>query len=188
MTGLAFSLFEPSALLYALMVVVIAYVALFIPSMMVTGAKADGVARAISCYLWKTFGLVLIGMSVVQLTNGVMMGQLPDAPLLSALILLFVLGIGIMTHMSRVLANIDHASAMVPRLVFSHTIELIGGLIALVAAVSVMVGFLITQQLDMDGWQMPVTMILLGITMMLSASLHITHKNKHANKAAKRKK
>lgn len=186
MSAFNFSLFDASTLLYALLVVVISFVSLFIPSMMVTGSKPEGIAKAISCYLWKTFGLILLGMSVVQLTISMIGDTLPEFPLLSALILLLVTGIGIMVHSSRILANVDHASVMVPRLVFTHTIEIIGGLIAFVSALSLMLGFLITERVD--GWQMPVTMILLGLTMMFSASLHISAKNRHASKAAKKRK
>lgn len=186
MSAFNFSLFDASTLLYALLIVVISYVALFIPSMMVTGSKPEGIAKAISCYLWKTFGLVLLGMSVVQLTISIVGDALPEFPLLSALILLLVSGIGIMVHASRVLATVDHASAMVSRLVFTHTIEVVGGLIAFVSALSLMLSFLITERVD--GWQMPVTMILLGATMMFSASLHISAKNRHASKAAKKRK
>lgn len=186
MSAFNFSLFDATTLLYALLVVVISYVALFIPSMMVTGSKPEGIAKAISCYLWKTFGLILLGMSVVQLTISAIRDSLPEFPLLSALILLLVTGIGIMVHASRVLATVDHASVMVPRLVFTHTIEVIGGLIAFVSALSLMLGFLITESID--GWQMPVTMILLGVMMMFSASLHISAKNRSAAKATKKKK
>jgi hypothetical protein len=180
MTDLAFSLFDPSALIYALVVVVAAHVLLFIPSLLVTGAKADQVARAISYYLWKTFGLILVGLSVAQLTSSLIANQLPEDALLSSLILLFAIGVGIMTHASRELAELDHASVMVPRLVFSHSIEIVGGLVALLALMSLLVSFLMTETIE--GWQTPVTMMLLGVTLMLSASFHIKHKNKHANR------
>ncbi len=183
MTDFNFSLFDTSTLLYALTAVLVAYVALFIPSMMVPGAKPEGIAKAISCYLWKTFGLILLSMSVVQLMISVIGNSLPESSLLSGLILLLVTGIGVMTHASRVLTTVDHASAMIPRLVFSHTIEIIGGLITFVSALSLMLSFLITTRID--GWELPITMILLGITMMLSASVHITAKNKHAARAVK---
>lgn len=184
MTGFNFSLFDASTLLYALLVIIITYVVLFIPSMMVTGAKPEGIAKAISCYLWKTFGLILLGMSVVQLTMSIIGDALPESQILSALILLLVTGIGIMVHASRMLAEVDRASRTVPMLVFSHTIEIIGGLIAFVSALSLMLSFLMTARID--GWQLPVTMMLLGITMMLSASLHLSAKNKPA-RASKKK-
>lgn len=180
MTALSMGLFQPNSLLYALLIIVIAYVTLFIPSLMVTGAKPEGIARAISCYLWKTFGLVLMSSSVVQLMLGIVNESLPDFPLLSGLILLLVVGMGIMVHASRVVATVDAASAAVPRLVFSHTIEILGGLIACSSGVSLLLSFLIKQRLD--GWELPSTMLLLGIVMMLSASLHISGKNKHARR------
>ncbi len=186
MTAFNFSLFDAPTLLYALLAILITYVALMIPSMMVSGAKPEGIAKAIACYIWKAFGLVLLAMSVIQLTISIIGNALPEFPLLSGLILLLVTGIGIMVHASRVLTTVDNASIMIPRLVFSHTIEIIGGLIALVSALSLMLSFLITSRID--GWQLPMSMILLGITMMLSASVHITTKNRHANKVVKKKK
>lgn len=180
MTGLSISLFQPNALLYALLIIVIAYVSLFIPSLMVTGAKPEGIARAISCYLWKTFGLILLSLSVVQLMFGIVNQSIPDFSLLSGLILLLVVGMGIMVHSSRIVAKVDSASAAVPRLVFSHTIEIMGGLIAAISGISLMLGFLVTQRVD--GWQMPSTMVLLGIVMMLSASLHISDKNRRSRR------
>ncbi len=185
MTGFNINLFDASTLLWAIAIIIVMQVALFIPSMMVPGAKPEGIAKAISCYLWKSFGLVLLSMSVVQIAISIVGGTLPQFPLLSALILLFVTGIGIMVHCSRLLARIDHASLSVPRLVFSHTVEIIGGVIAFVSTLSLMLGFLITE--SVQEWQMPATMAMLGITMMLSASLHISEKNRHAAKAAKKR-
>lgn len=186
MSEFDFSLFDTSTLLYVLLVVIISYVALFIPSMMVPGARPEGVAKAISCYLWKTFGIILLSMSVVQLMISIVGGTLPTFPLLSGLVLLLVTGIGVMVHASNILAKVDHASVMVPRLIFSHTVEIVGGLIAFVSGLSLMLGFLMTEQVD--GWQLPVTMLLLGITMMFAASLHISEKNRHAARAAKKRK
>ncbi len=186
MINLNFDLFDASTILYASIVIVMAYVTVFIPSMMVSGSRPEGIAKAISCYLWKTFGLMLLGTSVVQLTINIMYQTLPDLPILSALILLLVVGIGIMVHSSRILATVDHASAMVPRLIFSHTMEIVGGLIAFVSALSLMLHLLITERID--GWQMPVTMGLLGFTLMLVASIHISANNHHVAKTFKRRK
>lgn len=186
MTGLSISLFDPNALFYATMIIVITYVALFIPGLMVAGAKPEGVARAISCYLWKTFGLLIMSMSIVQLMVAVINNQVPSFPLLSGLILLLVTGMGIMVHVSSVVAKVDPASSVVARLVFSHTIEIVGGLIAVVSAMSLMLSFLLTQRVD--GWELPSVMILLGVTMMLSASLHISGKNRGSTKAVRKRK
>jgi len=184
MTGFNFSLFDASTLVTALIVIVIAYIALFIPSMMVTGAKPEGVAKAITCYLWKTFGLILLSMSVVQLTISFIGDPLPILSLLPPLTLLLAAGIGIMVHASRILSSVDRASSTVPMLIFSHTIEIVGGLITVVSALSLMLSFLMTERID--GWQLPATMMLLGVTMTLSASLHLSAKNKPA-RAGKKK-
>ena len=175
MSALSVSIFQSTAVVYALFVVVLLFVLLFIPSLLVTGAKPQGVARAISCYMWKTAGLVIMAMSVIQLAFDVVNEQLPDAPLLSALILLFAVGVGTMVQASRMVKSVDEASVVVVRLIFSHTCEVVGGLIALVSGLSIALSVLLTNQLV--DWQMPATTLLLGLTTMLAASIHIKHKN-----------
>jgi len=188
MSNFSMSLFQSTAVAYSLATVVVAFVLLFIPSLLVPGAKPHGVARAISCYLWKTVGLIIIAMSIVQLAYNVIGGKLPEEPALSALILLFVTGIGTMIQASRVLRSVDEASVVVVRLVFSHTCEVVGGVIALMSALSLGLSFLMTN--DVSGWEMSATTFLLGITTMLSAGIHIKHKTKVAapKKAATKRK
>lgn len=175
MSDFSVSLFQSTAVAYSLAIVVVAFVLLFIPSLLVPGAKPQAVARAISCYLWKTVGLIIMAMSIVQLAYNLVNGRLPDSPLLSALILLFVVGVGTMVQASRMVKSVDEASVMVVRLVFSHTCEVVGGIIALVSALSISLTVLLTNGLT--DWQMSATMLLLGVTTMLAASLHIKHKN-----------
>lgn len=177
------SFMQTSAIVYALLFVVIAFTALFIPSLLVTGAKPSGVARAISCYLWKTFGLLLVAMSVVQLTMDLLQGILPDAPVQSALILLFTVGVGIMVQASRILRSVDDASSVVVRLVFTHTCEVVGGLVALVSLLSIALQVLMTSMLV--EWQLPVATFLLGLVTMYIASMHIHHKNGGGRKRRK---
>lgn len=188
MSALSISFFQSAGMGYALLFVLIAFVLLFIPSLMVTGAKPEGVARAISCYMWKVVGLVILTMSVVQLSSDLINGQLPDPPLLSALILLFAVGVGTMVQASRMAKSVDEASSIVVRLVFFHTCEIIGGVIALVSALSVALSVLLTNNLSVNNWQLPATTLLLGITTMLAASIHIKNKNGGKKAAPKRKK
>lgn len=178
-------LFQSTASLYIPLFIVFTFVLMFIPSMMVTGAKADGVARAIGCYMLKTLGLILIALSAVQLGFGLVAMQMPDSPTLSALILVFVLGLGLMVHQSRVLKEqVDEASMAVSRLVFSHSCEVIGTIIVVVSGLSIALTFILSQQLV--NWEMPATMILLGIVLMFSSSAHISHRNKHMRKAKRK--
>ncbi len=185
MSFLSLDVTDSSTMLYVLPFVVLSFVGLFIPSLMVTGAKPEGVAKAICCYMWKTIGLVIMGMSVVQITYGVVTNQLPDYPVLGVLLLFMMIGIGIMVHISRVVAGIDEASSVVPRLVFTYTCEVIGGLIALFSALTMGIGFLLTSVVT--DWEMPSTMLLLGLVLMLASSLHTSHKSRRSAKKARRK-
>lgn len=176
MSNFSLSLFQSTAVAYSLAIVVVAFVLLFIPSMLVPNAKPQGIARAISCYLWKTVGLIIIAMSVVQLAYDLIGGNLPDYPARSALVLLFVTGIGTMIQASRILRSVDEASVVVVRLVFTHTCEFVGGVVALVSALSLALSVLMTG--TVSGWEMSATTFLLGVTTMLSAGIHIKHKTR----------
>lgn len=175
MSDFSVSLFQSTAVAYALGIVIVAFVLLFIPSLLVPGAKPQGIARAISCYMWKTVGLFVMAMSIVQLAYNLVTGRLPDPQTLSALILLFVVGVGTMVQASRMVKSVDEASSVVVRLVFSHTCEIAGGIIALISCLSIALTVLITGGLT--DWEFSATMLLLGVTTMLAASIHIKHKN-----------
>lgn len=183
---LSAGLFESSFLLYASFFVAVLFILLFIPSLLVPGAKPEGIGKAITCYLLKTFGLILVALSVVQIVYGMLTLNLPDVPALSAIILVLVVGIGIIVHMSRVLREcVDDASEAVSRLVFCHTIEVIGILIVIISALSIVLSFIVRQRLV--GWEMPATTILLGLFMAFTSSVAINKRNAHVARKGKRK-
>ncbi len=183
---LSVGLFESSFLLYASFFVAVLFILLFIPSLLVTGAKPEGIGKAITCYLLKTFGLILVALSVVQIVYGMLTLNIPDVPALSAIVLVLVVGIGIMVHMSRVLREcVDDASEAVSRLVFCHTIEVIGILVAIISALSVVLSFIVRQRLV--GWEMPATLILLGLFMAFTSSVAVNAQNARVAKKGKRK-
>lgn len=170
-------LFQSSFLQYAPLVIAGLLTLLFIPSLMVTSAKPEGVGRAIACVLWKAFGLVLIALSLSQMADDVVTNErLTEQPLLSVLVLIFVIGIGIMVQASRVLVSVDAASKAVPRLVFILTCEIIGGLMVFVSGMTVLINFLMTQ--SMAGWEVQTVTLLFGFVLMLGASMHVTPGNK----------
>lgn len=175
MSALSISMFQPTSVAYGLLGIIIAFVVILIPSLMVPGANPNGVVRAISCYMWKTVGLVIVAMTIVQVSYDGIGGHLPDGPLLSSIILLFAVGIGIMVQASRIVHSIDEPSVVVVRLIFSHTCEIVGGIIALVAALSMGIMVLLTNSLW--DWQMPTTMLIFGLVLMLMSSVHIKIKS-----------
>lgn len=176
------NILDPSFFQYAPIFIALLFVLLFIPSLLVTGAKPEGVGRAIACVLWKTFGLVLIALSALQFGAGLLGGEFPAQPTLSVLVLILVTGIGIMVHASRLLADVDSASKVIPRLVFLLTAESIGGLMVAVAVITIMTNFLLSQSLM--GWESQGLSLFLGIVLMLGASMHVNP----SKRAAKKKK
>lgn len=184
MNALPFFL-QSTALLFAPVMLVITFTLLLIPSLLVTGAKPEAATKAIGCYILKTVGLILLAASVIQLTYGLITLRLPDPEESTILVLLLVTGIGIMVHQSRIVATIDAPSVSVVRLVFSHTCELVGALVALGSGLSLMISFLITQ--NSSGWEMSGTLLLLGLLLMLVSSVHIRIKNGQRVKSARKR-
>ncbi len=176
--------FQSSIVVYLPVAVVLTFTLLLIPGLLVTGAKPEQVAKAVSSYMVKTFGLILIALSVVQVTYGLVMMSLPEQPMLAGLVLLFVSGIGLMVYESRVIAGIDEASVSVVRAIFTHTCEIIGFLVAAVSGLSIMMTFLLTETLE--GWEMSGSLLLLGLLLMLSSSMHMRRKT-GSRKVAKKK-
>jgi hypothetical protein len=165
--------------------VVIAFTLLFIPSLLVTGAKPEGVGRAITAYMLKTLGLIFVGLSAVEFTYGLIVTHLPSYPIFSVLALLFAIGVALMIHASRILQSIDSASSVVVKLIFFHSLEVLGVLTAVISALFVGVTFVMTKQLL--KWELPTTLILLGVITALVSSMHLAQKNGKTSKVAKKK-
>ena len=165
--------------------VVIAFAILFIPSLLVTGAKPEGVGRAITAYMLKTLGLIFVGLSAVEFTYGLIVTRFPAYPILMILILLFAVGVTLLIHASRILQTIDSASSIVVKLIFFHSLEVLGVLTAVISALFVGVTFVMTKQLL--KWELPTTLILLGVITALVSSMHLAQKNGKTSKVAKKK-
>ncbi len=178
------SLFQSSLIVYVPLGVFAAFALLMTAGLHVTGAKPEGVAKAIGCMIMKTLGLILLSLSLVQLTYGLISMTLEMSQTFLALILLFVIGAGLMLHESRMAAHIDKASASVPNLVFTHCCRVIGCLIATLAGLSLLLSFVLMG--DFSGAAMPVTLLMLGLLLSLSSSVHANGGVKYG-KTAKRK-
>lgn len=178
------SLFQSSLIIYVPLGVFLAFGILMTAGLQATGAKPEGVAKAIACTILKTLGLILISISMVQITYGLLNQTLVISQTFFALILLFVMGVGIMVHESRLAGSIDKASASVPHLVFCHSCRVIGCLIAILSGLSLLMTFLLTGALS--NIEMPFTLLILGSLLSLSASVHANGGVKVA-KSVKRK-
>jgi hypothetical protein len=170
-----FGLFQPSYIMTVPAVVFVAFALLYIPSMMVTGAKPDLVGKAIACYLMKTFGALLITLSMLPLLYNLISDTLPPMSTVSGLLMVFLFGVGIVIHYSNVTSTIEENSMVVTRTVFAHGFEVLGALIALLSVLSLLLTFILTQ--TVDGWQMPATSLTFGLLITLIFSVHISAKN-----------
>lgn len=164
------SLFQSSLIITVPLGVFLAFGLLMTAGLHVTGAKPEGVAKAIACTILKTLGLILISLSMVQITYGLLSRTLAMSQTFLALILLFSIGAGIMVHESRMAASIDKASGTVAHLVFCHSCRVIGCLIAVLAGLSLLMTFLLTG--DLSNAEMPFTLLILGTLLSLSAAVH----------------
>lgn len=175
-----FGLFQPSFIVIVPAIVFVSLALLYIPSMAVTGAKADSVGKAIACYLMKTFGMILIVVSMLPLLYDSMSGTVPPMPTVSALLLVFLFGAGTVLHYNRVVHELDDSSTIVVRTVFAHGFEVLGAMVALLSVLSLLLNFMLTQ--TVDGWQLPATTLTFGLLVSLVFSVHISERNRRARK------
>lgn len=164
------SLFQSSLLLYVPLGVFLTFGLLMTAGLHVSGAKPEGVAKSIACTVLKTLGLLLVSLSSVQLMYGVITMNLPQTDTLLALVLIFSIGCGILIHESRMMMHVDTASASVANAVFCHSCRVIGCMVAIVAALSLLMTFVLTR--STEGAEMPVTLLILGSLLSLTSSVH----------------
>ncbi len=174
------SLFQSSLLVYVPLGVFLTFALLMTASLHASGAKPEGAAKAISCTILKTLGLLLVSLSSVQIGYGFLTMSLVMSQTLLALVILLVIGIGIMIHESRSMASVDKASASVPNLIFGYSCKVIGCLIAIVSGLSLSMTFLLTR--SFEGAEMPATLLFLGMLLSLVSGIHANGGVKKAKK------
>lgn len=179
----SFGLFQPSVMVTVPVIIFLSLALLYIPSMMVTGAKPELIGKAIACYLMKTFGMLLMTLSMLPLLYNIISNTLPPMSTVSALLLVFLFGAGTVVHFNRVVHELDDASVVVVRSVFAHGFEVIGAIVALLSALSILLTFLITQ--TVEGWEMSATALLFGLLLSLMFSVHINERNRRSRSKKK---
>ncbi len=159
----------------------------YIPAMMVTDAKPMAVGQAIVCYIMKTLGILLMTTSILPLLYSLMNNTVPQDKSLYSLLLVFVVGLGILVHFSSVSQKVDEPSVVVIRSIFSHGFEVLGMILAVFSGLTLMLQFLLTE--SFQDWQMPATMLVVGLMFSLLFSLHISERKKgHAKRMVKKTK
>lgn len=140
------------------------------------GARPGAIAHTIGCYILKAFALVLIGISsTFVLYYMLTMNPVPLNALLT-FAFIFAVGVGIFLHMNRLVAGIDSSVSAVPHAIFLHGCIVIGTIFATLSVLTLVLTVLMTQQIE--GQQMPLTLLILSTLFTLAFSLHSPAKAK----------
>ena len=106
-------------------------------------------------------------------------------PATYGLVVTAVFGIGTLVHFSRNVEELDEASVVVVRAIFSHGFEVIGAMVAVLSALSLLLTALLTE--SFSGWEMPATALIVGTLTALLFSVHIGEKNRRMRAKSKKR-
>lgn len=168
-----FSIFQPLYLVILPLGIFAVFIALFIPSMMAsTNPKPEAISRAISCYILKSVGIGMIAFSAFPVLYMLLINELLPVQSLLPLAFLFLIGAGTVVQSNILVQGVDDVSVAVPRAIFHHSFEVLGAIVALASGLAIVVVPLMT--LDISGWEIPASTLILSLILMLSFSLHTT--------------
>ena len=161
LAGLVSSLMMPVALL---LIFAIFFAAVFIPSLMIPGAKPEEVAKSIYAYLLQGFGILLMVTNGIIAVYGVLSQQEVSGNNYIALLLLFCLGgLTYLIHEEMAL-RIDAASQAVSGAIYRFVLKLTGYFLVLFSVMSVIYGFLFSSDVMPAEWMVvPVLLLFIGL-------------------------
>ncbi len=165
--------FGNTVMMLALVIVSI-LVIISIPSLLVAGAKADRVGKAIVCELLRTVGILMVTIAATPTLFHIISKQTIPTQSLSSFIFVFALGILILLVASNSLAHVDGPSKAVPVAVFGYTFELLGILVTLAASILLGLSVLSSNSVP-SGWEVPATALIIGLIFATIFSLHASN-------------
>lgn len=137
---------------------------LFIPSLLVAGARASEVAKAIYCYLLQTVGILLMTGSGIPAVHAVVTRASVSGPSYLALLLLFIGGGVTFLWHEHLALSVDRASRSVPFATFWYTWKTIGYLAILFSLLYVLATVvLLAPVLRAQWWVLPVVFLGYGL-------------------------
>ncbi len=163
--------------------IVAIFAILFIGSLLVSEAKPEAVGKAITCYILKAVGVILLVIGGMQLLYSLFTLNVPETKTLLALALLIVIGIGILVHESRVIEKLNDASVIVSRMVFGYSCVILGTLAALFSLLTFLISFIVTQELGQ--WESTATVVITGTVLTMLSSAYAAKKGKTSAKKKK---
>lgn len=137
---------------------------LFIPSVLVPGAKASEIGKAIYCYVLQTVGILLMTVSGISAAYAVVTQADVTPQSYLALLLLFVGGGVTFLWHEHLSLSIDRASRSVPFALFWYTFKTIGYVAILVSLLYLLLTVvLLAPLLPAQWWVFPGTFLAYGL-------------------------
>src|SRR3989344_1694294 len=160
MTGIVYGLVLPLLVLHVIAM-------LFIPGLAASGVKVMELGKAIYCFLLQALGILLMTLGGVPAMYGVLAREPYESTTYLALLIVFSAGGLTFLWHDHLARTVDAPSRAVPHAIYFFTFKVLGYLLTLLAAVSLLLTMLLGTA-DMTGkwWIMPV--ILLGYGLLLS--------------------
>ncbi len=163
------------------LIIVSILVIVSIPSLLVEGAKADRVGKAIICELLRAIGILMATIAATPVLFHVISNQAIPSQSISSFIFVFSLGVLILLVASNSLTSVDGPSKAVPVAVFGFTFELLGIVVTLASSLLLGLSVLSSKSVP-SGWEVPATALIIGLIFTTTFSLHTSnHKSSGAD-------
>lgn len=162
-----FGLTETMALVILVIGAFTMFSLMMIPSLL-SGGKPLLVGQAVHCYLMKTFGLILVGVSLFPLILHLFAGTILPIEAHYGPILIFVVGLWIVLYFNQVTQSLDPIAAAVSKTVFLFGFQMIGFVLLTFGGLSIGLSFL--QLRSVPAWEVPASILLIGVFVVLMFS------------------
>jgi len=135
---------------------------LFFAGMSAQGAKAKAVGEAIICYLMHAVSVMLMTVGALPTVFSVFAGIAYTGRTYVALLLVFAAGGLLFLIQDQAARGIDAASKSVIEAIYTNTVKLIGNLITLLSALSLLLSIVLAS-FDPGWWVAPFVYLLYGM-------------------------
>lgn len=155
-TGVVYGLFVPLVIVQLLLL-------LFIPALLRSGASVKGIAEASYCYIMMTIGVVLMTLGAIPTIYSVLGGYVFDGSVYIGLLLVFAFGGAVFLWHEQECRLIDSNSRAVPAAVFVTMFKIVGRLLAILAALSLVLSIILRTTTEYGWWVTPFIMLVYGL-------------------------
>lgn len=144
------------------LLVILGLTLLYTASLHHAGAKPKGVGEAIYCYLLHGISVLLMTIGALPTVYSVFAGVAYNGRTYVGLLLVFACGGLLFLIQDQAIRTLDHASKAVPEAVYMLTLKIIGNVITLLTALSIILS-IVLGSFDPGWWVTPFVLLLYGM-------------------------